>query len=360
MVQSNEQRENEEIMDAKITIKRLKDWLTYDWLKVVGVAIAGILVWTLVFNFAATRIRPSQSFTVFNYTGNYSLSDTDYNRVRASLLGEDVFSYEVIETGEMDLTTMADLVETQLQNQIAINHVNVMFIANDKDTKYEYKDEQGNGYYKTYLERFAEGQFGTYMYELGEKTENNYFKQVESFLNRFYGDWKDKSSLNEEKVKAEFLARAKKNKDKRFKTEEEKQQGAKDDIKRIEKYRDALENIYGYLEKGYISITEVPVQIQVDNQGTTETFYRSAINLCPNEETMGGLKDIVKYDLEYEENGEKKTRMTAKDMHLVLFNLVDKKDQTRKKEKDRMEDGFQYENLLFTDNLVRYVLENSK
>ncbi len=46
-------------MDAKITKKRLGAMLSYDWLKIVGVAAAIIVVWMLIFQMTATRIMPS-------------------------------------------------------------------------------------------------------------------------------------------------------------------------------------------------------------------------------------------------------------------------------------------------------------
>ena len=63
-------------MDAKITKERLNRILSYDWLKIVGLAVVAIIVWTLVFTTSATRITPAQQFTVINYFGNVSTLHT--------------------------------------------------------------------------------------------------------------------------------------------------------------------------------------------------------------------------------------------------------------------------------------------
>ena len=44
--------------------------LSYDWIKMVLVAAAIIVAWTLIFTMTATRITPAQQYTVFNYEGN--------------------------------------------------------------------------------------------------------------------------------------------------------------------------------------------------------------------------------------------------------------------------------------------------
>ena len=61
-------------MDAKITKQRLGGMLSYDWFKIVAVAAAVILGWSLVLTMTATRITPAQQFTVFNHYANNGLA----------------------------------------------------------------------------------------------------------------------------------------------------------------------------------------------------------------------------------------------------------------------------------------------
>ena len=312
--------------------------LSYDWLKIIGAAVAGILVWTLIFTMTATRIRASQKFTVFNYTSNESWTGTDFNNFYGDILNSDVFSYEVIETENTDLAATPDMAVTLLEARLTVGECHAMFIADteNKDSAYE---EDGETKYLTHLQSFAQGGFSHYVADLSLESETGYFKSLEAYLSKFYTDWNDASTLNEEAVKEEFLMRAKKNKDKRFKTEEEKTKGAKEDVERIKKYRNALVDFYGYLDAGYVAITQTSVPDYYDN---TRTIDRYTINLCPDESTMGDLKKIVSYPVSYvDENGTESVKYTAENMNLMIFDLED------------VEDGFQYESLLFVNYLVQ-------
>ena len=86
------------------------------------------------------------------------------------------------------------------------------------------------------------------------------------------------------------------------------------------------------------------------------------INLCPNEETMGDLKKVAAYNQYYyvDENGQEvsvdtssdssdsseefsytlTSKLSAKDMNIAFFRL-------------EVEEGFQYESLLYVNHLVR-------
>ena len=324
--------------------------LSYDWLKIVGAAVAGIVVWSLIFTMTATRIRPSQRFTVFNHTSNISFQSTDYYTLRSQILGDNVFSYEVIETGECDLAATPDYASTLLETRLVTDEGSVMFIANTNDTSTAYQDENGETKYQTYLESFTSGSFYSYLANLDMESEKSSFKKLESYLSKFYTDWKTEIEPDASKVEAEFLARAKKNKDKRYKTDAQKQIGIKNDVERIKKYRNALVNVYDYLDKGYISITKVEVEREDYYTHEKITLKGYFFNLCPNEETMGGLKNLVHYPVEYkDENGKTQTKYIVKDMHLAFFNLKG------------VEDGFQYESFLFLDNLVqKYCTELKK
>ena len=87
-------------MDAKITKERLSRMLSYDWLKIVGAAVAAIILWTLVFTVSATRITPSQQFTAISYFGNVSTINTKLSKSMTDAYSKDVFSYEVLEIND--------------------------------------------------------------------------------------------------------------------------------------------------------------------------------------------------------------------------------------------------------------------
>ena len=50
-------------MDAKITKQRLGLLLSYDWIKIIGICAAAVLVWALLFTTMATRATTSKRST---------------------------------------------------------------------------------------------------------------------------------------------------------------------------------------------------------------------------------------------------------------------------------------------------------
>ena len=54
-------------MDAKITKKRLSEMLQYDWIKILGVIVAAIIVWELIFTMTAVRVSNGQNFKIYYY-----------------------------------------------------------------------------------------------------------------------------------------------------------------------------------------------------------------------------------------------------------------------------------------------------
>lgn len=325
-------------MDAKITKKRLSRMLSYDWIKIIAVVAAAILGWSLIFTTTATRITPAQQFTVFNHTNNVSFGQTRFHDYYNRILDKDVFSYEVLETNVNDLTIANEYAGTLLETRVATNEGDVMFISNENDPSTSYKDETtGETKYKmTYMQSFTSA---WYAYIADLQSETGFFKSMESYLGEYYGDWTDATTLDRQKAEDHFRARIKKNKDKRFKKKTQIEQGIADEIERLEKYRTALEDFYSYVDEGYVSITTVEVPSPYEENAT---LTRHAINLCPNVDTMGSLKDYVCYPKTYvDENGKEQVKQTAENMHVMLFNMPG------------VEKGFAYESLLFINDLIQ-------
>ncbi len=319
-------------MDAKITKKRLSHMLSYDWLKIIGACVVAIIVWTLVFTTSATRITPAQQFSVFSYKGNNMLGTKfheSYNRAFES----GVFSHEVLELTTNDLTTANEYMQTVLEARLTTDEGDVIFVADapDADTKYE---ENGEIKELTYLESFV----GSWYYRLMRLDgEDGYFAKMETYLNAYYNGDYEVGELNKQLVESSFRARIKENNDKRYKTDEQINAGIEGEYDRFEKYRTALINFYSYVEKGYVTFTDVTLQ-NANGEAVTRTY---GINLCPTE-SMEGLKDIVSYvEQVTDENGTTKTNITARNMNVCLFNL-------------NVEEGFQYEGLLY----VNYIIES--
>ena len=326
--------------------------LSYDWLKIVGIAAALIIVWMLIFTMTATRITAAQQFTVFNYVGNVSFSGTDFPLLYSNSLQKDVLSYEVIELTNVDVAANEQYAATLMEARLATNEGDVIFVADVGDERYAQKDENGEITYEdTYLESLVRG-YGRYLYDLDPNSETGYFQQMENYLNAFYqGDWTKESNFDEAAVKDAFLARIQKTGDKRFKKQAEIDEGIAQELVRVEKYRDALEEFYGYLDAGIVSFTTT---VFSDRETDGNVFYPSdgiySINICPTAATQN-LKNYVGYYVEEEdEDGNTHTVRLATNMNVAFFDLLTKTEK---------EAGFQGENLLFLNHVIQNSLQTS-
>lgn len=364
-------------MDAKITKQRLSSMLSYDWVKIIGVIVAICIVWSLIFTMTATQITPTQKFYVYNYSGNRSFSATGskFGELYNKAFREE-FSYEILETGSEDLTTD---INTILEARFAVGEGDLLFIANAKNPndRYNAVDEEGNNIkdadgndvylYHNYTETFARGRF-RYLYEL--EGTNNYFTQAEAYLGKYFfndngkADWEN-GKLDEVKAKADFRTRVKK--DKRFKTEAQLLAGEAADIARLNSYRDALKEFYGYLDQELVKFETItltlsetetkdytcylnlnPSTVQVDEATgkvvRDENDYPMYNETVPN---LGLEQYLAYYEDVVNDAGETKRVQTSRNM-CVGFLTMDVLE-----EKYRVEEGFQCESLLFVNLLIR-------
>ena len=327
-------------MDAKITKQRLTRMLSYDWLKIVGVAAALILVWVLVFTMTATRITPAQQFTVFNYTENATLTDEFYNAY-SKAHGDGVFSYEVIETNVNDMTTSGEYAGTILETRVATDEGDIMFVANRPDESTATTNEAGETVYeRTQIQTILRA-YPTNFYDL-----DTYFANMKTYLDGYYNGDLVNGKLDEEKVKMDFENRVRANKDKRFKKAEQIEQGKADEVARIQKYRDAYVAFQGYLQAGLVEF--VGVELKNEN-GEAVISGNYALNICPDESKMNKLKDYTFYyktEKTTAEDGSEveEKRKTAQDMSVMFFKM------------SGVEASFEYETLLF----LNYMIELSR
>ena len=336
-------------MDAKITKTRLSRMLSYDWLKIVGSIAVFILVWSLIFTMTATRITPAQQFHVLNYAGNYTFGDSFYAMYSGA---ESALSYEVMEYHSEDLAANKEYLTTLMEARLATYEVDVMFVSELADPDTDYEDENGETQYKhTYLETFIV-RYGYNLHKLSDPTvdESSYFRKMEVYLNSYYsGDWTKAEKFNGKQVDIDFRARVKENKDKRYKTEKQILAGIEQDIERIKLYRDGLEKFYEYVEKGYIAYNSVDFTYE---RGDESMQYKGGytLNICPDETKMGKLKDYVCYPLvETDEDGHETYVKSALNMNVAFFDAG-----------KHMEEGFQYENVLFINYLVEQCIAEGK
>jgi hypothetical protein len=339
-------------MDAKITKKRLEHLLSYDWIKILLAAFAAVMIWMLVFTMTATRVNTTERFVVHNYFG------VQYGE-RAKIYGD--YSYGVIEAEIVDNMragegTFRDLFTSNLE----LSEGDVLMVADAPRGRTAKKDEQGNElkdaegnviyeYDESYLYNMLRTTGSRYFTRLDDgESSKGYFTQMKEYLANFYPFTEevkvfggvsltkatfDKDSLDEGAVEAAFRARIAKNKDKRFKKEAEIVEGIEMDKARIRSYLEAYETFFLYLEKGYVELTTV--SLQLTEEYTLTGAY--GINLCPSaSSTMKNLKEHIYYkDLD--------GAITADNLNALFMTF------------DDLDKDFQYENLLYLNALIKDV-----
>jgi len=308
--------------------------LSYDWLKILLTAVAGIVVWSLLFTITATRIQPSQSFGFYTYTGTNATAKFAQLPNRT----ESLFSYEVIERTTEDISSYGEEYVTQvMEARLTTEEADVIFVANVDGGSIQYTLD-GETHTTTYLEDFLY-RFHAYAYRLDG--ENGYLQQMQNYLNAYYlGDYTNPDNIDVAKIESDFRAKVKQTKDKRYKTEEKIRVAVQNEIERIQQYRQSFIDFNNYLEQGYIALEETTLYFNNESGGDATTITACfSINLCPDETLMGELKKEVYYRVTDEETGEMKSAI--QDMNLVII-----KDQTQNY-------GFDFEKLTFVTYLVQ-------
>ena len=328
-------------MDAKITKKRLSRMLSYDWIKIILLAAALIVAWTLIFTMTATRITPAQQYTVFNYDGNRAFQFTQFDKAYDDAFDRGIFSHEVLEATSYDMTTTGNNLHTVMDSRLQTDEGDAIFVSNEWDSNTGVEQEDGTVEYQyTYLQTFI-ARYGYSLYDI-----NEYLTYMEGYLNGYYIGGYDTGVLNEEKVETDFRSREKN--DKRFKTKKQKNAGVLKDIERIQKYRDALVQFYKYLNEDKVIALQYTT-IKATNEKGEEIVVLDnkaySINLCPTDVTSG-LKKYASYMKKVtDDDGKEQYVESAENMQLCLFKLKG------------VNKNFVGENLIFINEMVRLSLE---
>ena len=303
-------------MDARITKKRLSQMLSYDWIKILACIVAGIFLWSLIFTTTASRLNPAQTFTVYAYIGTNPAGEFSSKVTSRSALAGG-FSYDVIETNIVDLTTAGNQAYTLLEARMGVQEGNAAFVS---PLSYEIDDGNGGKTSRTYVEDLllrvypSALSFGSATDAADETSKTSFFTRTENYLNIYYtAGFENEDGFDAKKAEETFRNRVKTQKDKRYKTEAQIQNGIKDEIARIQGYRKNYLAVKGYLEEGVIKLEETTLTLSYSGRTEEITSYYS-FNLCPDER-MENLKNLICYQ---DESGS----YTATDMRLVLLNLL--------------------------------------
>lgn len=264
-------------MDARITKKRLGHMLSYDWLKIVALAVGVVILWVLLFQMLATRATIGQTFYIYTYYDTTARNEK-VNEL-SNLKAKGALSYDVLEVTDSALSNN-EYLSQMLAAYMAAQQGDVFFITDvvPEDEEETKSSESANGIaaedvkYSNW-QSFISGGYYSAFARLGDEDmkdtksdgKANYFDELEKYLNKFYsGDFKS-GSLDEDAVETTFRSRMKK--DKRYKTEKQIKAGIADEITRIESLKKSYERVKKALEADIISIKPTKIANDSNNDG---------------------------------------------------------------------------------------------
>jgi hypothetical protein len=208
-------------MDNKITKKRLSEFIQYEWIKILALALCVCLVWRLVFisiGAVGNRLTIGQQFNIY-----YS-SDIDGNCLTSAQadfgLNSGVLSYEVQEFSVSQLDS--SYTSTQLTAWLSEGFGDLMICSN-KTT-----ENKKVSFFEDLIDNYgANTDFDT-LYQ-------DAYAYAETFMiDKTASDPLSLENIDDNKVKSAFTKRL--SDDNRFKTAEQKVAGEKKEKARIEKH----------------------------------------------------------------------------------------------------------------------------
>ncbi|MDY6367228.1 MAG: hypothetical protein SPL13_01760 [Clostridia bacterium] len=184
-------------MDNRITKKRLSNFLAYEWIAIIIVAVVAVILMELFFTFASVRLTKGQRFTYFYDEFVSGDSDNDFYTV---IDEEDSFSFDIREVVGEKLSKEASTLVTR----VTTGEANVIFTDTVKRTNSTGQTSRVN----RIIDQFDGFTFGD------ETDDKSAVRAVSEYLSRFLADDKqDKSpldygNLSEQKIAANFNERA--------------------------------------------------------------------------------------------------------------------------------------------------------
>ncbi len=107
-------------MDNRLTKKRLSDLLSYEWIFIIIVCVASIILWQLVYTIGSVKLTAGQSFT---YYYDYTIYPSDNVGFRRQLESQEVFSYDVLKLSNESINKENNV----LSNRLSIQEGDVIF-----------------------------------------------------------------------------------------------------------------------------------------------------------------------------------------------------------------------------------------
>ncbi|MGN1234846.1 MAG: hypothetical protein ACI4U2_02545, partial [Christensenellaceae bacterium] len=257
--------------------------------------LAAIFFWFLIFTVAETKPKAGQKFHFMFYEEIISGDDSEHfgDVVQA----RDVFSYEVLSYLTVPLT--GGYGGFTLSGKFMMGEGNLMLVSD-----MPIYDSTKNLLTESYFQTVAK----SYWYLDAEI--NEWLSDCEAYLVDCFGGSLE-GEADRERINEIFLARMAKQKDKRFKTAAEKQEGLALEIGRIEKLRRDYLAVKGYLDEGVLSLASVDID---DEENDIHVHGDYGIRI--DAKRLQNMKKFA-YVAGYDENGENFT--TVESLTFVVF-----------------------------------------
>ena len=309
-------------LDARITKQRLGNMLSYDWLKILLAIGAAVAVLCILFTMIGTRPTTAQEYEIVAFG---PLQNGEGNARFIEELG-DVFSYEILSRGEEQINF--DNSGTQVLMARRAAGVGTAVFAPD------YARTEGAQTAFGYLCEFGLQGAGTENEKISSFLDmKTYFPACEKYVAQYFGEnWETNEQIDMARVRADFLARNKK--DKRFRYSSKKREaGILLEQKRLEALREDYLVVRKAFEEKILTVAYY-THVELDEEGVDHgTGIEHAVGI--NVGALDGMKKIYCYT---DNDGNR----VADEIKLLLFDNGEKTEYTR------------YE----TVSLLRHLIEN--
>ncbi len=222
-------------MDNKITKRRFVDFLSYEWIFVIIVCVVAIFGWNLIYTVAEPRLSTGQKFKLIYDDGvstsyMHSIIEVTYNAGDQKYAYLDqpygAFSYDVI---KMETEGMSNGMENELGLRYETKDADVLITDSlAKKTSSNLTTRRVNSIIETYkMWSFNKAVKDGDLY-LEKLLKDDVAKHQAGDLNKSYSY----AQIDQAKVKSLFLKRQ--DGDNRYRKDEQKNQGIKQECQRIE------------------------------------------------------------------------------------------------------------------------------
>ena len=251
-------------MDANITKKRLAEMLQYDWIKILGVIGAAIIVWELIFTMTAVRVSNGQNFKIYYYPTLSANGATELY----DFIEEDVpLSYDVL---EVNIETLDNTYgNTILGLRLTTGEGDIMMI--DNNVTHPEGETEEDGHLKD----------TSNFYQMVDNYKicpyDRLLEDAKDYLAQFTDDGTYKGELVAGKVNENFLKRMKR--DNRFRSAENKKKGLEQETERLETLQKAVADfdwLYNEYKDSELFFNYRKYQMTVNTGENVDEGYKQA------------------------------------------------------------------------------------